>query len=240
MNNLVEIKNNQVITSSRKVAEVFGKQHAHIIRNIERLIKDGEGLSKNGDTPSNKVESMIKGLFGESIFKPMHEFVNPMNSCFYKTSYINEQNGEEYLEYLINSKGFTLLCMGFTGSKFLAWKIAYIDAFDAMKEKLLEQNREPKYMELPPIEIANNRPGRMRRKKVGMEILTCVMAVLEANRASMIQKQIWFRNLAKQFGLNPTDREIYQLEKEIAEQEETMKVTLEFPIKRTIELKGKK
>lgn len=114
----------------------------------------------------------------------------------------------------------------------------YVKAFEEMEHQL--ELIKPKYMELPPIEIANNRPGRMRRKKVGMEILTCTMAVLEANRASMIQKQIWFRNLAKQFGLNPTDREIYQLEKELAEKEETMKVTLEFPIKRTIELKGKK
>lgn len=109
----------------------------------------------------------------------------------------------------------------------------YVKAFEDMEHQL--ELIKPKYMELPPIEIANNPPGKMRRKKVGMEILTCVMAVLEANRATMVQKQIWFKNLAKQFGLNPTEREILQAEKE---QEETMKVTLEFPIKRSIEIKG--
>ena len=39
MNNLVEIKNNQVVVNSRDVAEHFGKRRDHVIRDIESLIK---------------------------------------------------------------------------------------------------------------------------------------------------------------------------------------------------------
>jgi Rha family phage regulatory protein len=35
MNNLVEIKNNQIVTTSRQVAESFGKRHSDVIRAIE-------------------------------------------------------------------------------------------------------------------------------------------------------------------------------------------------------------
>lgn len=38
--------------------------------------------------------------------------------------------------YRMDRKGFCLLAMGFTGAKALAFKNAYIDAFDAMEEKL--------------------------------------------------------------------------------------------------------
>ncbi len=35
MNELVEIKNNQIVTTSRQVAESFGKRHSDVIRAIE-------------------------------------------------------------------------------------------------------------------------------------------------------------------------------------------------------------
>jgi Rha family phage regulatory protein len=44
--------------------------------------------------------------------------------------------GREYPHYLINRKGFQLLVMGFTGVVAYAWKVKYIDAFDAMEEEL--------------------------------------------------------------------------------------------------------
>lgn len=48
MNNLVEIHNNQVVVSSRDVAENFGKQHKHVLRDIEVLL---EGSPKLGRPP---------------------------------------------------------------------------------------------------------------------------------------------------------------------------------------------
>ena len=38
MKNLVEIKNNQVVVSSRQVAEKFGKQHKDVLENIRNIL----------------------------------------------------------------------------------------------------------------------------------------------------------------------------------------------------------
>lgn len=46
--NLVEVKNNQVVTSSRQVAEHFSKQHRNVIRAIQNLV---EGVLKIEHTP---------------------------------------------------------------------------------------------------------------------------------------------------------------------------------------------
>lgn len=45
-------------------------------------------------------------------------------------------NGKTNKEYLMDRDGFSLLCMGFTGTKALEWKLKYIDAFNQMEETL--------------------------------------------------------------------------------------------------------
>ena len=44
----------------------------------------------------------------------------------------------KYPQYLITRDGFTLLAMGFTGKKAMQFKIAYIEAFNAMEAALQE------------------------------------------------------------------------------------------------------
>lgn len=55
---------------------------------------------------------------------------------FEHTPLINEQNGQTYPAYRLTRDGFTLLAMGFTGSKALAFKLAYIEAFNKMEHML--------------------------------------------------------------------------------------------------------
>ena len=50
---------------------------------------------------------------------------------------INDLTGESTSHYLMDRKGFVLLAMGFTGAEAVKWKLAYIDAFDAMEQKLV-------------------------------------------------------------------------------------------------------
>lgn len=47
MINLVEIKNNQVVVSSRDVAENFGKQHKNVLRAIDDLVAQKFSHSKH-------------------------------------------------------------------------------------------------------------------------------------------------------------------------------------------------
>jgi Rha family phage regulatory protein len=55
---------------------------------------------------------------------------------FRETPYTDPQNGQTYPAYRLTRDGFTLLAMGFTGKKALAFKLAYIDAFNKMEQAL--------------------------------------------------------------------------------------------------------
>ncbi|SKB01317.1 phage regulatory protein, rha family [Caloramator quimbayensis] len=92
------------VVSSRKVAEVFEKQHGHVIRDIEKVLAD----------------LLIGGLsnFGES--------------NFIKSSYKNSQNKRQP-EYIMTKDGFTLLVMGYSGEKATRFKVAYIERFNQME-----------------------------------------------------------------------------------------------------------
>ncbi|MGG7142454.1 ORF6C domain-containing protein [Clostridium nigeriense] len=50
-----------------------------------------------------------------------------------------ENRGKQYPEYLLTRDGFSLLVMGFTGSKALSWKLKYIEAFNKMENEIKEQ-----------------------------------------------------------------------------------------------------
>lgn len=47
-----------------------------------------------------------------------------------------ENRGKQYPMYYMNRDGFTLLAMGFTGSKALQFKLQYIDAFNEMEQQV--------------------------------------------------------------------------------------------------------
>ena len=54
---------------------------------------------------------------------------------FEPSSYLNEQ-GKRQRSFSLTRDGFTILAMGFTGEAALAWKVKYIDAFNAMEGEL--------------------------------------------------------------------------------------------------------
>ena len=119
---LVFIQNDQALTTSLKVAEVFDKRHDHVMRDIDSIIKQARGVPKIGDTP-----------------------------MFEETTYIQEQNGQTYPMYYLNRDGFTLLAMGFTGKKALEFKLKYIKAFNRMEEKLkqlLAEGKDARWLEM--------------------------------------------------------------------------------------------
>ena len=111
---LVTVMKNQAITTSRIVAEYFGKRHDHILRDIDNLI-------------AQMASVQVNPILGRP----------PM---FQKSTYTENQNGQTYPMYLMNRDGFTLLAMGFTGKKALQFKLAYIDAFNNMEAEIQRIN----------------------------------------------------------------------------------------------------
>ena len=57
MEKLVILKNEQALTDSLTVAEMFGKEHSKVVRTIENIIG---GLPKNGDTPNLFMKTWYK------------------------------------------------------------------------------------------------------------------------------------------------------------------------------------
>lgn len=103
---LVRISQNQPVTTSLQIAEVFGKEHAKVLRSIDNLCKQ---LPENYRKANFGVTEQIRH-----------------SGCLERT--------ERYYE--ITKDGFVLLAMGFTGQKALQFKLAYIEAFNKMAEQI--------------------------------------------------------------------------------------------------------
>lgn len=143
---LVKVNDDQVITTSRKVAEVFDKRHDNILRDIENILAGKEKKTRGRPKKVNtggvlKIEDTPQGV-APKLDAPLRK---QLESMFIKTTYLNEQNGREVPEYIITRDGFALLVMGFTGEKALRWKLAYIEAFNMMEAQLRNdyRNRTP-------------------------------------------------------------------------------------------------
>ena len=67
-------------------------------------------------------------------------------SMFIETSF--ESRGKFYPQYELARDGFSLLVMGFTGSKALEWKLKYIEAFNEMERELKRLFEERKRTEI--------------------------------------------------------------------------------------------
>ena len=94
----------QALTSSREIADYFGKAHANVLRDIRNT------MEQLNQTPEGREFGLIN---------------------FEESYYTNEQNKQQPL-YVLTRDGFTLLAMGFTGARAMQFKVAYINAFNRM------------------------------------------------------------------------------------------------------------
>ena len=97
------------VVSSLTIAENFDKKHGDVLRDIHSISKDLPGEMRERNFALSQYEG--KTPTGGTRSYPM---------------------------YLLTRDGFTLVAMGFTGKKALAWKVKYIQAFNAMERALLE------------------------------------------------------------------------------------------------------
>lgn len=103
------IHNEQICTTSLKVAEAFGKQHKDVLRKLEGLDCSPEYRQRNF---TQTVYHRDNPSAGKPISAPMYE---------------------------MTKDGFMFLVMGFTGKKAAAIKEAYINAFNWMADQLQHQ-----------------------------------------------------------------------------------------------------
>ena len=108
------------LTTSRKVAEKFNKEHREVIYAIEGRTSEG----------ANDIKDKNRGIIATLIESGNSHVEN----YFILSEY--GSRGKKYKEYLITRDGFTLLAMGFSGVEAMKWKVEYIDAFNAMEAEL--------------------------------------------------------------------------------------------------------
>ena len=127
----ITMNHDQPVVSSLQVAKSFGKRHDHVLRDIQGLIGGVDG------SQSPKLGSEL----------------------FYLTEYTTDR-GRTYPMYLMNRDGFSLLVMGFTGPEALEWKLKYIQAFNAMEQKL----NSPEYVMKRALTMADEKIKALEQK----------------------------------------------------------------------------
>jgi len=137
---VVSVVNNQPTTTSKNVADAFGKRHAYVLDAIKNInVPDGFDREPIFRLTSQKVP-MPRGVFRED---PLYE---------------------------ITRDGFIFLVMGFTGEKAEKVKWAYIKAFNEMEAELHAKALPPPQQPTPPnrsIKAAPVPAGSKRCPKCG-------------------------------------------------------------------------
>ena len=113
ISDFVQIKDEQVYTTSRIVAEKFGKRHDNVVRDIEATISTINDAQVIENKDFLKIEEIKNDYFTES-------------------SYVDSL-GRTYKEYLITEEGLALLVMGFTGVDAMRVKLKFVAEFNRMK-----------------------------------------------------------------------------------------------------------
>jgi Rha family phage regulatory protein len=125
MNQLVFVESDRVVTDSLTIAEVFKKNHNHVLRDIEQQL---EKLNEAGEEK-----------WGESNFG--------------QTQYQHPQNKQWYKKYLLTEEAFTLVAFAYITPEAMKMKVKFIQEFKRMRQEL--QNRlTPSYMIEDPIKRA--------------------------------------------------------------------------------------
>lgn len=114
----ITIVDGKPTTLSTDVARHFGKQHYNVLRDIDNL-----RAQLDADHALNFEEMVIEVEIGSGATRKDRA-------------------------YRITRDGFTLLAMGFTGKKALAFKLAYIDAFNRMEAELSQPAPDAQRLQL--------------------------------------------------------------------------------------------
>lgn len=117
-------------------------KHKHkdaVVKRIDgKLVVTSRQVAEDFDKEPKHVNEVIRKLIAEN---------STVKNMIIESTYISSR-GREEKEYLLTRDGFSLLVMGFTGSKALQWKLKYIEAFNKMEQALKKPQKQ-----LTPIEM---------------------------------------------------------------------------------------
>lgn len=121
------------------MAEKFNKRHDNVMKELDNIKK---GLLKSEETPEGRVSK--SGHPQEHLY-------------FIESTYIHEQNKQEYREILVSKKGCLLYMFNIQG--YQAEKMLFIESFERMEQALKADQPTPAPEKLTePTETAQTAP----------------------------------------------------------------------------------
>ena len=206
MNELSIIHKNGVdVIDSREVAEVIGKEHRHLIRDIRNYVEILEkatepkvGLSEN-PSESNEpnfglVEKSTAGTFSLSDFFIPHIYT--------------DSTGRTLPCYLLTKKGCDMVANKMTGEKGVLFTAAYVTAFEKMREAVTSPTMIPGLS--PQTQALINMELRQNKLEAEQQATkSVVMNTLNTFAAPPTDEERWrdemnrrVRAMCEEYGLN--------------------------------------
>jgi Rha family phage regulatory protein len=93
------------------------------------VVTDSLTVAENFGKRHDRVIRAIENLVSDKDTRPN-----------FGVSEYKDSTGRNLKMYTMNRRGFSILCMGFTGKKALKWKNRFYDAFEAMEKALLQMS----------------------------------------------------------------------------------------------------
>lgn len=115
----VFIEGNQVVTDSLTMAQMFGKEHKNVIRDIEIQLK--------------KMIEADETEWGQLNFEP--------------TQYQHYQNKQWYPKFNLTEDAFAIVAMSYITPEAMKMKIKFLQEFKRMKEHIQKLQQQPKSVE---------------------------------------------------------------------------------------------
>ena len=157
--NLVTLNNDMPVTTSLKIAEVFGKRHDNVVRAIENAIKTINELNfedsrqmvsnqaaLNFEDSRQVISNQARLNFEPSSNQAERNFASvdfDTTTMFQQSTYIG-RDGAKAKMYYLNRDAFVFTVMGFTGKEAAAWKLRYIQEFNRMETYIRSQQEQIK------------------------------------------------------------------------------------------------
>lgn len=123
MNALVSLTPAGARTNSRLVADTFDKQHKQVLHAIDVILERKPELTGHNFMPCESPVELANGVKRDVRFFEM------------------------------DRDGFCLVAMGFTGEKALEWKLAFIEAFNALEHHVREEVEQQPLLEAQQLDF---------------------------------------------------------------------------------------
>lgn len=150
-------------------------QHKDVVvtrNNNGELVVTSRQVSEDFEKRHSDVLDKISGLIRE--IEPTEN-----SARYFINSFYVDAKGEKRKEFLLTRDGFSLLVMGFTGSKALQWKLKYIEAFNKMEQALREPQKQLSPMEMMELQfkVLKDHDKKFEEVDEKLEVLSNTMTI---------------------------------------------------------------